>query len=148
MGKSLKRPPEGGLRASIPHGKIVYKHGSATGPTLGEFSQLESIVKLHGCKSRELMVVGRSWTREPHTARSADAGAVVFNEDGEAVGMVVHEGRSPLKVRSSYMFVTPIEDVLEDIKEFSEGGDYRHSDCPRLIAVAASLGSTQFKRCF
>jgi hypothetical protein len=45
---------------------------------------------------------------------------VVFNERGEAVGLLF-SGQKPDQTRAGYGLVTPIEDVFADIKACAKG---------------------------
>ncbi|KAK1762459.1 hypothetical protein QBC33DRAFT_551924 [Phialemonium atrogriseum] len=132
FGKTLRAPPpegEGSLGELTPE-DLVYKVGASTGATVGVFSKVKN-----DCSVAEDRYVGRGFSEEyvfigrcnanvnsdVRFADIGDSGAVVFDKRGRALG-VVFTGQTPQQAGSDgYCFVTPIEDVFRDIKEFSKG---------------------------
>ncbi|KAJ3517954.1 hypothetical protein NM208_g14630 [Fusarium decemcellulare] len=110
-------------------GTGVWKFGSSTGPTYGTVDDIRT--KMHmkddeyldDKKSRystEYTVIGRSSGVGGKFSGFGDSGSVVFNSLGEAVGLLF-SGQKPDAAKNGYSLVTPIEDVLEDIKASSGG---------------------------
>ncbi len=123
QGKSLKQPFENGLRSTM-NGAFIYKTGSSTGPTVGVFSRIKSDVTIKDDAhlalpvSEEFVYIG-----EPETERlanSGDSGSVVFDKQGRAVGLLFRGHKAPSAL-NQFAYITPIEDVFEDIKRFSDG---------------------------
>lgn len=68
--------------------------------------------------SDEFLYLGLPDPAEHWLASKGDWGSVVFNGDGAAVGLLCR-GHTAQQAKGSYAYVTPIEDVFEDIKAFS-----------------------------
>ncbi|KAK3350196.1 hypothetical protein B0T25DRAFT_550012 [Lasiosphaeria hispida] len=131
----LKQPPEHGLR-SVPNGETLFKLGTSTGVTVGLFSHVKSMVKFAGdrhveahmgpqnprCRylSDEFMYIGHPDVRKHWFAKKGDSGSVVFDTEGRAVGLLFR-GQMVQQVVDSHAYITPIEDVFEDIKDFAKG---------------------------
>ena len=130
FGASLKNPPKGVSLHQVSQGDLVYKVGASTGPTVGLFSKIkvnctmgeERYMKLENPKSTEYMFIGRAPTNpDGRFGDIGDSGSVVFDREGRAVGLLF-TGQTPQQCPpDGYCLVTPIEDVLEDIKAFSKG---------------------------
>ena len=129
---SLKQPPTHGLR-SIKNAAPIFKVGTSTGPTAGLFSELKSKVscvedahvlpymvsKHRPYLSDEFLYLGFPDPAEFWLAKKGDSGSVVFDGDGAAVGLLFR-GHMAQQAMGSYAYITPIEDVFEDIKAFSK----------------------------
>lgn len=128
-GSRLKQPPANGLR-STSNGEHLYKNGTSTGPTVGVFSHLKSDVRIHEDAhlvaalgpnirtSEEFVYIG-----EPQSdwlAKNGDSGSVVFDREGRAVGLLFR-GHRAQNASNTYCYITPIEDIFYDIKDFSKG---------------------------
>jgi hypothetical protein len=128
LGTPLKPPPDGtpgrGLDRLKP-GDNVYKMGANTGISLGLFDGFKPDCKIHDERqtgldnllSTEYMFIGRP-DHNPDDDRFADvgdSGAVVFDEQGRALGMLF-TGQSPQQCGRGMCLVTPIEEIFEDIK--------------------------------
>ncbi|KAG7289584.1 hypothetical protein NEMBOFW57_005955 [Staphylotrichum longicolle] len=128
-GSSLRHPSrEEGLR-STPNGAAVFKLGSASGPTSGVFSELKAGVAFRD-DARLGAVLGQEkrsefmYVEDPALrwfSKRGDAGSVVFDEEGRALGLLLG-GHRPQQAANQCIYVTSIEDVFEDIKQFSKGG--------------------------
>jgi len=128
-GSSLRQSPEkGGLRSTV-NGALVFKVGAGSGPTSGAFSKVRVGVDFKEGAHLEA-VMGREKSREfifiedPASARFShrgDSGSVVFDEEGRAAGLLLR-GHKPLGAVNQCLYITPIEDVFDDIKTFSKGG--------------------------
>ncbi len=137
-GTSLQAPPsedapsKGRPLRKLQHGDHVYKVGATSGPTAGLFNGLRTVCYTEAKymtpkrpPSLELSFIGVEAYNRPKDiifAASGDSGAVVFDETGRAVGLLF-SGQTPQQCRDNigHALVTPIEDVLEDIKQFSKG---------------------------
>lgn len=124
---SLRQPPQAGLRG-FKHGQKAYKVGASTGLTIGEFNRLKSGVTLADRKhvtrkSDEFAFLASAETEEGDDRFSAvgDSGSVVWNKQGQAVGLLFSGQKPQQTERGTITYVTPIEDVFEDIKAFSKG---------------------------
>ncbi|KAF5012975.1 hypothetical protein FDECE_982 [Fusarium decemcellulare] len=123
LGALLKAPSES--LKNMANGTRVWKLGAGglTSGTVGRY--------LTKCKIREDNYLGGhlEYSNEYTVfggwrgafAGPGDSGSVVFNARGEAVGLVSSGQRPGAGAPSGFSFVTPIEDVLEDIKASSEG---------------------------
>ncbi|KAK3364331.1 hypothetical protein B0T25DRAFT_61230 [Lasiosphaeria hispida] len=128
---SLKQPPSHGLR-SVPNGDPIFKLGTTTGATGGVFSWLKPKVNFvedthvqaymdarhRPYLSNEFLFIGYPNPAEHWLAKKGDSGSVVFDTDGRAVGLLFR-GHMVQQAASSYAYITPIEDVFDDIKTFS-----------------------------
>ncbi len=128
FGAMLGQPPPSGLRG-LDQQERIYKVGASTRLTVGQFSKVASDVKLRddqhvgGRLSNEYVFVG-TLVAENGDARLADmgdSGSVVWDKEGRPVGLLFR-GQSPQQTDKGVIaYVTPIEDVLADIKAFSGG---------------------------
>ena len=138
LGATLR--PRGGTSlktASAGRPVRVFGVGAASGVICGTFSHVKSAIKIggdgyrsdrgpagerRGHASWEYFYVearidyGRHW---PST--QGDCGAVVFDQHGAALGLVFGGQIVPRQSRQPLAYVTPIEDVFEDIKSSSQG---------------------------
>jgi len=137
----LRNPPdapEEGLR-SLRQNTCVFKIGSITATSIGYFNELkptcvireEAHLKLSAAPdpekgrpkrmSTEYTFMGHLQHDENRPfADQGDSGAVVFDIHGRVLGLVF-SGFRPQRGDGAYVLVTPIEDVLEDIKDLSKG---------------------------
>jgi hypothetical protein len=139
-GKNLQQPPVAGS-SFIPGGEMIFKKGASTGPTSGRFSRLKTDVTLKDdahleavmgtdkYHSREFLFVGCPGTE--WLAKTGDSGSVVFNEEGRAVGLLFR-GHKAQQGPDTWAYITPIQDIFADIKDFSKGGitDIRIAEYP------------------
>ncbi|KAF4962953.1 hypothetical protein FSARC_8979 [Fusarium sarcochroum] len=123
-GITLRHPnPETTLH-SMPSGTNLWKAGNRTGVTSGIFSSYRSLCRVGRQMSEEYVVFGGgpncrdSLDPEKRFAKAGDAGSVVFNRQGEVVGLLT-AGQKPLNNQAGYVFVTPIENVFDDIRKCS-----------------------------
>jgi hypothetical protein len=129
-GTDIQQPPVGGA-SSITNGQLLFKKGASTGLTAGNFSQirskvtlgddahLEAIMGTDKYHSDELQCIGSPSTE--WLAQNGDSGSIVFDSKGRAVGLLFR-GHIALQAANSWAYITPIEDVFADIKDFSKGG--------------------------
>lgn len=106
----------------------VWKMGATTGPTCGRYTGYHQFASLRearyvdaGPDTYEFCFEPPEGRMVPGLAASGDSGAVVYNTDGVAVGLVF-TGLNPNKAKkgqSLYTLVTPIEEVFEDIKQMT-----------------------------
>ena len=131
MGKSLKQPPAHGLCRSTKNGEFLYKKGSSTGPTVGVFSVVKSEVAMtddahlgnvanYTRLSQEFVYIGEPTADDLAHNVHGDSGSVVFNEEGRAVGLLLR-GQKAHSTINRWAYVTPMEDIFADIKEFFQG---------------------------
>jgi len=123
----LRQPSPAGLRA-LEHGGNVYKVGASTRFTIGSFNCIKSDILITEAKhvtgrSEEFVfvasVAGDNW--DCRLATLGDSGSVVWDKEGQAVGLLFR-GQQPQQTQGHPLaYVTPIEDVFADIKEFSNG---------------------------
>ncbi|KAK3364312.1 hypothetical protein B0T25DRAFT_493098 [Lasiosphaeria hispida] len=129
---NLKQPPDHGLR-SLANADLVFKVGTTTGATSGMFSHIKSKVKFEEDRhvqeymkgqhrpylSDEFLHVAYPGADKNWFSKKGDSGSVVFDMDGRAVALLF-SGQMALDALNSWSFVTPIEDVFNDIKAFSK----------------------------
>ncbi|KAJ4255021.1 hypothetical protein NW762_009825 [Fusarium torreyae] len=121
---ALRHPNPGTTLRCMSSGTNLWKAGNTTGVTSGIYSSYPSLCRIGGQMSEEHVVFGGGPNcRDPlhpekRFAKAGDAGSVVFNRQGEVVGLLT-AGQRPLNNRTGYAFVTPIEDVLNDIMKRS-----------------------------
>ncbi|KAK4152571.1 hypothetical protein C8A00DRAFT_44382 [Chaetomidium leptoderma] len=127
FGKSLRQTPPAGLR-SLGHGENVYKVGASTRHTIGEFNRMKSDLTIAEDKhvtgiSEEFAFVASATTDDGdgRFATIGDSGSVVWNKEGQAVGLLLRGQKPQQSGDTSLVYVTPIEDVFADIKAFSKG---------------------------
>ncbi len=125
---TLGQPPPAGVRR-LDHQQYIYKVGASTRLTVGQFNKMESSVKLRDDKHvGERMSTEYAFVHslvadngDERLADLGDSGSVVWDEEGRPVGLLFR-GLSPQQTgRAMVAYVTPIEDVLADIKKFSAG---------------------------
>jgi hypothetical protein len=129
-GSSLRQPPGEGLRSTL-NGAPVFKLGTSSGPTSGTFSKvqvgvafkddahLEAVMGPENYRCREFMYIedpASTWL-----SKRGDPGSVVFDEEGRALGLL-SRGHRPQQAVNQCLYITPIEDIFDDIKKFSKGG--------------------------
>lgn len=131
FGALLKHPSQS-LR-TMDLGTRVWKCSTITGVTGGTYSEYRVSCSIRrdrhvdnaARRSAELVIVGEvppgSGKRECF-AGHGDSGAVVFDHSGRVVGLLF-AAQTPQQIQSGdgYTLVTPIEEVFEDIKVFSQG---------------------------
>jgi hypothetical protein len=125
----LGQPPQAGLRG-LQHGDVVYKVGATTRLTIGKFSHVKSDVKISHDKhmpgprmSEEFAFISSAMSKEGDArfASHGDSGSVVWDKEGQAVGLLFR-GQTPQQVNKGVLaYVTPLEDVIADIKDRSGG---------------------------
>lgn len=126
---AILKAPQGQSLASMDHGARIYKVGSSTKATIGYFNGLKAdcaVIEdayLHSDPSKrfstEYTYIGEVSNGRPF-ATVGDSGAVVFDNEGRAQGLLF-SGQRPQQGKTGYAFVTPIEDVFADIKALSDG---------------------------
>ncbi|KAH6953593.1 hypothetical protein DER45DRAFT_528167 [Fusarium avenaceum] len=113
----------------LPRIEEVWKLGAATGLSLGEFSEFKSDVRLKdeshlnlSCSTEYVFVYNHPKEGKLPFAGPGDSGSVVFDNNGSIVGLLFR-GQPPQRSdgRVGLAYVTPIEDVLRDIKSFMGG---------------------------
>lgn len=124
MGTLLKAPSESSSLRNMAVGENLFMIGATSGPCSGKFVRYPISCVMgegeHGSiadsrHSTEYILIMKG----PY-GRRGDSGAAVFDAEGRIVGMVLG-GQTPQGVQASFCVVTPIEDILEDIKESSKG---------------------------
>lgn len=122
------KPPQDALK-TLTGGETLYKVGATTGLTIGRFSKYKDGVKLDHDKhissgpSCEAALIGcpERLAGGPVFADRGDSGAAVWDGSGRLVGLVF-TGHAPRQAgKQALAYVTPIEDVFEDIIAFSKG---------------------------
>ncbi len=90
-------------------GDEAMKIGRSTGFTVGTFSYIKSVCRIPGlnCETSEWCFVGDGG----HFADRGDSGSFVLRQDG-ALGGLLFSGSS-----EGHAYVTPIQDVIEDIEQ-------------------------------
>ncbi|KAH7322825.1 hypothetical protein B0I35DRAFT_426544 [Stachybotrys elegans] len=120
------------------HGTKAWKFGAATGPRFGYYSGFESSISISGTSYLSIpttddasYVTAKTFIGSGNNdmlAGPGDSGSVAFDKDGYAVGLIF-SGITPQQVIArkthAFTFVTPIEDVLEDIKALTDVVDIR-----------------------
>ncbi|KAF5571550.1 hypothetical protein FPHYL_297 [Fusarium phyllophilum] len=121
---------------SIRNADNVWKLGTTTKLTAGQFSQFKNNVKLseesHMLQtlSNEYCFVYNNIADEAPFSGPGDSGAAVFDEKGCIVGLLFR-GQVLKQVnpgRSGLTYVTPIEDVFSDIKKLTKGTEGEITD--------------------
>lgn len=130
-GCRLQSPPEGPAEA-LKTGKALYKVGATTGPTIGRFNGYKADVRLHddghveSSPSLEHTLIaanirGGATRYNPPFVDYGDSGSVVFDGSGRLIGLVTG-GHIPQQADTmGFVYVTPIEQVFQDIKDFFAG---------------------------
>lgn len=126
----LLRPQGDVSFRSMAESTTLFSCGTITGGRSGYFSRFKANVfstkedkYLHTRKSSEYVCLGKPVLKEPTDTRfadSGDSGSVVFDTEGRIVGLLF-TGLRPQQNEEGYSYVTPIEDVFEDIKAYSRG---------------------------
>lgn len=102
------------LAHKISRKHVVWKWGQASFITFGFLSYIKSNHRnSYGEVTQEAVVV--DWCndrKQDHFSEEGDAGSLVFDSDGDACGLLW--GSTP---ESPFTYITPIEYVLEDIRE-------------------------------
>jgi hypothetical protein len=111
-------------------GTNAYKVGARTGATAGYLSHYQSRVKLKqdsymdAAFSDEWVLIGHSNLPgidfRPFGSYG-DSGAVVYNSQGEILGLVFAGQKPQQAYPEGFTYITRIEDVFKDIIDFSEG---------------------------
>ncbi|KAK4155595.1 hypothetical protein C8A00DRAFT_31542 [Chaetomidium leptoderma] len=131
FGTPLKPPPDGKRNLDqLGKDDLGYKIGTSTGATVGVFNSVQTDCKIGDEKymglknpySTEYTFIGHAHhSPDGRFGDFGDSGAVVFDEEGRALGLLF-TGQSPNQCPPyGINFVIPIEDVFEDIKAFSKG---------------------------
>ena len=113
--EALSYYPYSSLRGSDLYRSKVYRVGATSGPRAACRSSYATDCWIEGDRqiSSECTLIGdNTWP--------GDSRAVVFNEHGELLGLLVG-GLTPHNSHNVVCFATPIQDIFEDIKKFSEG---------------------------
>lgn len=121
----LGSPREGGLKG-MEQGARVFKVGPWAGRTTARLGTLLKLdVRLprgSGTKTREYTLTEEFVFVGQDLVDGGEAGSVLFDAFGSAVGMVLPGGSlTPQKSNQKLACVTPMDDVLADIVAFSEG---------------------------
>lgn len=118
---------------------LMFKMGAKSGPTTAVYSEFrgclgisEAIYVANNRKTDEHYFIPSQPRRsrtEVNLAVGGDSGAVVYNDEGKVVGLLFR-GLAPQQISEysdsfPYTYVTPIEDVFADIKEFTGADDVR-----------------------
>lgn len=125
-GVKLKDPSPGLTIRSMEQGTQLWKGGSSTGITQGTFSRYRSLCRVEGRMSLEWPIFGGAICSvggggpDESFADAGDGGAAVFDSEGRVVGLLTR-GQKAWRDNKGYAFVTPIEDVFEDIIDSTEG---------------------------
>ena len=107
------------------HDQRLFVRGAFSGETIGQLSLAKANLTLgDGQPHSEELVFLRSHTSSCYgrlLVGEGDAGAVVSDQNRRAMGMLLGQKLSPLIPFHAYGFMTPIEDVFNDIKLLSGG---------------------------
>lgn len=111
-------------------GDMVYKYGASTGYPSGTFHGYKPICRLSHDKYVDMEPSGEyvfiahkepELKNAPYIANKGDSGSVVFNKYGHIVGLLF-TGQTPTNAsKTGHALITPIEDVLDDIKLSFDG---------------------------
>ncbi|KAK7403238.1 hypothetical protein QQX98_011010 [Neonectria punicea] len=118
---ALLQPQAGVSLKTMSAGTKVFKVGARTQASVGTYSNYKPNCWIADDKymkrgvSSEVLVMGLG---KEEFANRGDSGAVVFDEQGRVIGLLF-SGQKPQQTNSGYALVTPIEDVFQDIKNFS-----------------------------
>ncbi|KAH6631482.1 hypothetical protein F5144DRAFT_612140 [Chaetomium tenue] len=129
FGTGLGQIPQAGLRG-LQQGDTVYKVGATTRFTIGKFNCVKSDIKISLDKhmsgprmSEEFAFISAVKTSDivGRFSSPGDSGSVVWDQNGRAVGLLFR-GQTPQQAdKGSLIYVTPLEDVIADIKQRSGG---------------------------
>lgn len=124
------KTPTGSSLGGMTHGEPVFKIGARTRYTSGYFNALKAECSLpedahvFSEKGQRLSTEYTYINASVSTAFAAmgDSGAVVFDDDGRALG-IIFSGLSPqlCEYGGGFGFMTPIDEVFADIKKLSNG---------------------------
>ncbi|KAK1761920.1 hypothetical protein QBC33DRAFT_614651 [Phialemonium atrogriseum] len=123
-GIPLRPKQQGRSLKDVTPGEILFKVGMKTGVSAGYFSHVKSNCWLEDDKhmgmprSSEYLFLGHEG--KPF-GDHGDSGSVVYDAEGQVLGLLF-TGLSPQQTNAGHTFVTPIEDVFEDVIKFSKGG--------------------------
>lgn len=140
FGALLQPPHPSRSLKTMALGTRVWKVGASSGPTHGVYNEYKvectieddahvKTIRIDGRAvtvskySEQFVIIGGDQSEGGVSDRfcgPGDSGAVVFNERGEAVGLLF-SGQQPGQTRAGYGLVTPIEDVFADIKTCAKG---------------------------
>lgn len=108
----------------------VYKVGATTGTTTAEFHVAQDAVILKDDKHLKVPVSKElAFGPSKHSANRGerkfcahgDSGSVVFDDEGGIIGLLFRGHKNNNSFDEGYGYVTPIEHVFQDIKDFSKG---------------------------
>lgn len=129
---SLQQPTERGLRG-LAQTENIFKVGATTGASIGIFDSMKGGVKFpedrhvmgDNINSEEFAYIQDGNLNDEYALRQAfvnkgDSGSVVWDREGHLAGLLF-SGQAPHQAGKTLMYVTPIHDVFEDIKAFSQG---------------------------
>ena len=120
----LKQNPCRSVRNLKP-GDVVYWRGARTGCSVGVFHKFKSMVWSGNEKnmnlepSEEYTVISYGRGDDDNFTCYGNTGAAVWNASGEVLGLFSLSKPPNLACGQGYALITPIEDVLADIKAFS-----------------------------
>ncbi|CAH0058031.1 unnamed protein product [Clonostachys solani] len=131
---SLKMYRHDTTLGTLEPGTKVFKYGAATGLTVGHYQQLRSVVgpsMLNANPSRATTMaylVERVGDRQ--FSGPGDSGAVVYDQEGHALGLVYRRFRpsvTTLKQGDYFTWVIAMDQIFEDIERFCGVTDLRIS---------------------
>lgn len=108
-------------------GDLVYKYGAATGYTSGTYHKYKPKCRIKHDKymgmrpSGEYMFIPHEMLKPGGFASNGDSGSVVFTKFGHIIGLLFTGQKPTEAMNTGYALITPIEDVMADIKTFSNG---------------------------
>ncbi|KAF4345316.1 hypothetical protein FBEOM_720 [Fusarium beomiforme] len=112
--------PKGG--STLPYTETLYKKGSRTGVTKGSFYDLKASCQLkdddHVSPRPSNEFIFMSDSAKDVFAAPGDSGSIAYDSTGAVLGLL-HRGHQPNGTNDEpYAYVTPIELIFKDIKEF------------------------------
>ena len=129
----LRQPPDTGLK-EVRQGSYFFKKGAISGISAGKYSETPANVAVHedphiakGLQtplSTELSYVHHGTVNQGHSslfARNGDSGSIVWDEDGRALGLVFTGQKVTGAKKHKLVYVTPLDEVFDDIKKLSGG---------------------------
>ncbi|KAK0725662.1 hypothetical protein B0H67DRAFT_551171 [Lasiosphaeris hirsuta] len=129
----LRQPPDTGLKEVLQE-SYVFKKGAISGVSAGKYSKTPADVAVHedlhiakGLQtplSTELGYVHQGTVNQGHAslfARNGDSGSIVWDEEGRALGLVFTGQKVTGAKKHKLVYVTPLDEVFDDIKKFSGG---------------------------
>ena len=138
---------------NLKSGDKIFKYGARTGLTPGFYHNFKTKCRLQHDQHAGMdmkpsdeyvfiptevgyeRVMDEYWNTDPMFSKDGDSGAVVYDESGNVLGLL-YTGQTPKEAGSrGYAIITPIEDILADIKAVSNGviTDIRVSPCRKLL---------------